>query len=180
MASGALPPAFPAVRIDGDPYWDGGIYSNTPIEAVLDDKPRRDSVIFAVQHVESGRAGARDAVAGDGPPEGHPVREPRATATSRGRSRSITCVTSFASSRSRLPDEARGRPEVQRARVVGLRHDDARRAPDRAEARRRGPHEGHRLHAEPASVALEGRLRRTRSGCSRPRRGASRSIRSKA
>ena len=48
MASGALPPAFGAIRIDGEPYWDGGIYSNTPIEAVLDDKPRRDSVIFAV------------------------------------------------------------------------------------------------------------------------------------
>lgn len=48
LASGALPPAFPAVRIDGDPYWDGGIYSNTPIEAVLDDNPRRDSVIFTV------------------------------------------------------------------------------------------------------------------------------------
>jgi NTE family protein len=47
MASGALPPAFPAVRIDGDPYWDGGIYSNTPVEVVLDDKPRRDTVIFA-------------------------------------------------------------------------------------------------------------------------------------
>ncbi|HEV7576713.1 MAG TPA: patatin-like phospholipase family protein [Caldimonas sp.] len=48
MASGALPPAFGAVRIDGEPYWDGGLYSNTPIEAVLDDKPRRDSLIFAV------------------------------------------------------------------------------------------------------------------------------------
>jgi NTE family protein len=48
MASGSLPPAFPAVRIDGEPYWDGGIYSNTPIEAVLDDNPRRDSLIFAV------------------------------------------------------------------------------------------------------------------------------------
>jgi NTE family protein len=48
LASGALPPAFPAVRIDGDPYWDGGIYSNTPIEAVLDDNPRRDSLIFAI------------------------------------------------------------------------------------------------------------------------------------
>ncbi len=48
MASGALPPAFPAVRIDGQPYWDGGIYSNTPIEAVLEDHPRRDSLIFAV------------------------------------------------------------------------------------------------------------------------------------
>jgi NTE family protein len=48
LASGALPPAFPAVRIDGDPYWDGGIYSNTPVEAVLDDKPRKDSLIFTV------------------------------------------------------------------------------------------------------------------------------------
>jgi NTE family protein len=48
MASGALPPAFPAVRIDGQPYWDGGLYSNTPIEAVLDDRRRRDSLIFAV------------------------------------------------------------------------------------------------------------------------------------
>jgi NTE family protein len=49
MASGALAPAFPAVRIDGEPYWDGGLYSNTPIEVVLDDKPRRNSLIFTVQ-----------------------------------------------------------------------------------------------------------------------------------
>lgn len=48
MASGALPPAFAAVRIDGEAYWDGGLYSNTPIEAVLDDSPRRSSLIFAV------------------------------------------------------------------------------------------------------------------------------------
>jgi NTE family protein len=47
MASGALPPAFPAVRVDGELYWDGGIYSNTPIEVVLDDKPRRNSLIFS-------------------------------------------------------------------------------------------------------------------------------------
>ena len=49
MSSGALPPAFPAVRIDGEPYWDGGVYSNTPVEAILDDKPRHSSVIFSVQ-----------------------------------------------------------------------------------------------------------------------------------
>ncbi len=48
MASGALPPAFPAVRVDDDWYWDGGIYSNTPIEAVLDEEPRRDALIFVV------------------------------------------------------------------------------------------------------------------------------------
>ena len=48
MASGALPPAFPAITIDGESYWDGGIYSNTPIEVVLDDVPRRNSLIFSV------------------------------------------------------------------------------------------------------------------------------------
>jgi NTE family protein len=48
MASGALPPAFPAVRIDGELYWDGGILSNTPVEAVFDDHPRRSGIVFAV------------------------------------------------------------------------------------------------------------------------------------
>lgn len=48
MASGALPPAFPAVEIDGEHYWDGGILSNTPTEVVFDDKPRHSSLIFAV------------------------------------------------------------------------------------------------------------------------------------
>jgi NTE family protein len=48
MASGALPPGFPAVRIEGEPYWDGGLYSNTPVEVVLDDNPRRDSLIVSV------------------------------------------------------------------------------------------------------------------------------------
>ena len=49
LASAAVPPGFPAVRIDGDPYWDGGLYSNTPVEVVFDDNPRRDSVVFSVQ-----------------------------------------------------------------------------------------------------------------------------------
>jgi NTE family protein len=48
LASGALPPAFPPVRIDGELYWDGGILSNTPAEVVFDDNPRRNSLIFAV------------------------------------------------------------------------------------------------------------------------------------
>lgn len=48
MASGALPPAFPAVRVEGDLYWDGGIYSNTPIDVVLEDTPRVDTLCIAV------------------------------------------------------------------------------------------------------------------------------------
>ncbi len=47
MASGALPPGFPPVEIDGRLYWDGGIVSNTPLQYVIDGGvPRRDMVIF--------------------------------------------------------------------------------------------------------------------------------------
>jgi NTE family protein len=48
MASGALPPGFPPVEIDGEIYWDGGIYSNTPIDIVLDDAERKDTLCFMI------------------------------------------------------------------------------------------------------------------------------------
>lgn len=46
LASGALPPGFPAVRIEEELYWDGGIYSNTPLEIVLDEVPRKNTLCF--------------------------------------------------------------------------------------------------------------------------------------
>ena len=49
MASGALPPGFPPVEIDGEPYWDGGLVSNTPLQFVLEKSgPREDMVIFQI------------------------------------------------------------------------------------------------------------------------------------
>ncbi|AWM03438.1 DUF3734 domain-containing protein [Bradyrhizobium amphicarpaeae] len=48
MASGALPPGFPSVVIDGEHYWDGGIASNTPLDYVLDAEIDRDLLIFQV------------------------------------------------------------------------------------------------------------------------------------
>jgi NTE family protein len=48
MASGALPPGFPSVVIDGEHYWDGGIASNTPLDYVLDEEFHRDLLIFQV------------------------------------------------------------------------------------------------------------------------------------
>jgi NTE family protein len=48
MASGALPPAFPAVEIDGECYWDGGLVSNTPLQYVVESIPRRSRLIFQV------------------------------------------------------------------------------------------------------------------------------------
>jgi NTE family protein len=48
MASGALPPGFPSVVIEGEHYWDGGIASNTPLDFVLDEEIDRDLLIFQV------------------------------------------------------------------------------------------------------------------------------------
>jgi NTE family protein len=48
MASGALPPGFPSIEIEGERYWDGGIASNTPLDYVLDEETRRDLLIFQV------------------------------------------------------------------------------------------------------------------------------------
>ena len=49
MASGALPPGFPAVEIEGEQYWDGGLVSNTPLQWVIESNPRRqDTLAFQV------------------------------------------------------------------------------------------------------------------------------------
>jgi NTE family protein len=48
MASGALPPGFPAIEIDGEHYWDGGLISNTPLRWVVESQPERDTLAFQV------------------------------------------------------------------------------------------------------------------------------------
>jgi NTE family protein len=48
MASGALPPGFPSIEIEGQHYWDGGISSNTPLDYVLDEDTTDDLLIFQV------------------------------------------------------------------------------------------------------------------------------------
>ena len=48
MASGALPPGFPPVEIDGEHYWDGGLVSNTPLQYVLDQPGKVQRVVFQV------------------------------------------------------------------------------------------------------------------------------------
>ncbi|MGH6877522.1 MAG: patatin-like phospholipase family protein [Rhizomicrobium sp.] len=50
LASGALPPGFPAIEIEGEHYWDGGLVSNTPLQWVLQfgPGPRRDTLAFEV------------------------------------------------------------------------------------------------------------------------------------
>ncbi|MGF6759310.1 DUF3734 domain-containing protein [Paraburkholderia sp. GAS42] len=48
MASGALPPGFPAVEIDGEYYWDGGLVSNTPLTEIARESQHKDTLVFQV------------------------------------------------------------------------------------------------------------------------------------
>jgi Predicted esterase of the alpha-beta hydrolase superfamily len=48
MASGSLPPGFAATEVDGEFYWDGGLVSNTPLQWVLDSRPRKDTLAFQI------------------------------------------------------------------------------------------------------------------------------------
>ena len=48
MASGSLPPGFPAVEVEGEFYWDGGLVSNTPLHWVVEQGPRQDTLAFQV------------------------------------------------------------------------------------------------------------------------------------
>ncbi len=167
LASGALPPAFPAVRIQGDPYWDGGIYSNTPIEAVLDDRPRRDSLIFTV-HMWN--------------PQG---TEPESLWQVMGRQKDIQYASRARSHIARqkqihhlrhiIRELAKHVPEAQRnsarrctSRVWSHRGSTART--------RRRTSTSHR----PASMHAGRRATRTRGAFSPARRGRSRSMRWKA
>ena len=78
MASGALPPAFPPITIDGEPYWDGGIVSNTPLQYVLDMTGPENLTVFQVDLFSA--RGAMPTTPGRDPAarEGHPFLQPHA------------------------------------------------------------------------------------------------------
>lgn len=48
MASGALPPGFAPVKIGNRAYWDGGVYSNTPLDVFLDEERHADALCFMI------------------------------------------------------------------------------------------------------------------------------------
>ncbi len=53
MASCALPPGFPAIKIDEQYYWDGGLYSNTPLICVINDLPHKSRLCFLIDLFDS-------------------------------------------------------------------------------------------------------------------------------
>jgi NTE family protein len=60
MASGALPPALPMIKIGTDYYWDGGIVSNTPLQHLLDEEDRLNTLAFQVDLFSARGAMPRD------------------------------------------------------------------------------------------------------------------------
>ena len=65
LASGSLPPGFPATEIDGEQYWDGGLVSNTPLQWVLDSFPRMDTLAFQIDLWNAKRRIPRDLIEAD-------------------------------------------------------------------------------------------------------------------
>jgi NTE family protein len=111
MASGALPPGFPAIEIEGEFYWDGGLVSNTPLQWVLESEPRRDTLAFQVD-LWSAR-GALPRTMGE-----VMTRQKEIQYSSRTRSNSDRFKytqklrNAVASLLQKLPDELRDSPEV--------------------------------------------------------------------
>ena len=112
IASGSLPPGFPATEIEGEHYWDGGLISNTPLQWVLDSRPRCDTLAFQVDLWSAKGELPRDLVESE-------VRQKEIRYSSRTRSgtdqfkRSQQLRRAFARIYKDLPDELRALPEAQ-------------------------------------------------------------------
>ncbi|HUO53130.1 MAG TPA: patatin-like phospholipase family protein [Rhodoblastus sp.] len=112
MASGSLPPGFPATEIDGEFYWDGGIVSNTPLQWVLDSPPRRDTLAFQVDLWSATGELPRDLAAIE-------VRQKDIQFSSRTREATRQAMNAqrlrriFRQVHGHLPEEIRALPEVE-------------------------------------------------------------------
>jgi predicted acylesterase/phospholipase RssA len=156
MASGALPPGFPAVEIEGEHYWDGGLVSNTPLQWVLESEPRQDTLAFQVDLWSARGPFPHDAGSSD-PAEGDPVFEPHP--------RQLRSLQVFAEDTFRALEPARETPRGAQGGRGVRRAKPARRSqslqPDSADLpvqATRGRLEGLRILAVEHGGALAGRL----------------------
>ena len=117
MASGALPPGFPAVEIDGEHYWDGGLVSNTPLGWMVDAGPPKDTLVFQVDLWSARRTvPAQHGARGDAA-EGDPVLQPHPR---RVRTASRNCSASRTRWRSCLPGCRPSWPTARRQRACAV------------------------------------------------------------
>jgi NTE family protein len=112
MASGSLPPGFPATEIEGEYYWDGGIVSNTPLQWVLDSRPRQDTLAFQIDLWSADGELPRDLT--DAAVREKDIRfSSRARAATDQYKKQQRLRIAFAKLLKELPDELRNRPEVK-------------------------------------------------------------------
>ena len=157
MASGALPPAFPAVRIDGELYWDGGILSNTPTEAVFDDNPRKNSLIFAV-HLWN-PSGAEPTTMAEVLNRHKDVQYSSRIASHIARQQQAHRLRHVINQlAARLPESERNSEAVRELGELRLPDADACGAAARPATHPRGPHQGHRFQPVRHHAALGRRL----------------------
>ncbi|WP_112609827.1 patatin-like phospholipase family protein [Rhizobium sp. WW22] len=113
MASGALPPGFPAVKIGNEHYWDGGLVSNTPLSYVLRNGADIDTVVFQVDLFSA---------VGPLPQDLEEVEERRKDITYSSRTRLNTDLflerhrlrRAISELYARLPEEAKADPEIKK------------------------------------------------------------------
>jgi NTE family protein len=112
IASGSLPPGFPATVVDGECYWDGGLVSNTPLQWVLDGRPRQDTLAFQIDLWSSAGAIPRDLMETE-------VRQKEIQFASRTRAatnhykRTQKLRIAVAKLIKQLPDDMRGQEDVK-------------------------------------------------------------------
>ncbi|MGE0416077.1 MAG: patatin-like phospholipase family protein [Acetobacteraceae bacterium] len=112
LASGSLPPGFPATEIDGEHYWDGGLVSNTPLDWVLDSYPRADTLAFQIDLWNAVGEMPRDLMEAD-------VRQKeirfssRTRASTTGFRRQQMLRRAFARLMNELPEDLRRTPEAR-------------------------------------------------------------------
>ena len=111
MASCALPPGFPAVEIEGEHYWDGGLVSNTPLQWVLESEPRQDTLAFQVDLWSARRRVPAQHGRGDDPSKGDPVFQPHPRQHRSLQARPEDTQRPIGYLLAELPDTLRDRPE---------------------------------------------------------------------
>ena len=168
MASGALPPGFPPVEIDGEYYWDGGLVSNTPLQYVLDQPGSERRAGVPGRPVQRPRRDAGDAGRGHRAREGHPLLEPHAAEHHDELRRQAIAAGGAPPDRASCRRACATTPTRRRSPRCPLRGGRRRRAPDLPQQALREPVEGLRVLARLDARALGGRPRRHRAHARRP------------
>ena len=118
MASAALPPGFPAVEIEGEHYWDGGLVSNTPLRWVVDSLPHLDTLAFQVD-LWSARGELPHTLAEVSTRKKEIQYSSRTRAGTDSFKRAQRLRRAMTDLFEKLPEDLRNSPEVQLLRPVG-------------------------------------------------------------